>query len=105
MSRRSIANQVGDEPIEVLARRPSQAKRDRTWEKEQRRKAGVATYRGIPQALNKQIADVARELGVPVGDIARAFLEYGLKAYRAGDLSLSPALATGRYTLYPPERS
>ena len=102
MPRRSITSQ-GSEPLEVLARRPSQAKRNRAWEDEQRRKVGVATYRGIPKSLNQHIKRVADELGVPVGDVARAFLEYSLENYQAGNLKLAPVLVPGRFTLYPPE--
>lgn len=103
MPRRSIGNQIGEEPIEVLARRPSQAKRNREWERSQREKANVVSYRGVPVSLSQQITKIAGELGVPVGDVARSFLEYGLQGYRSGDLKLEPSLAVGRFTLHPRE--
>jgi hypothetical protein len=103
MPRRSIASQIGPEPVDVLTTRPTKARRDRSWEKKQREKVGLVAYRGIPASLNAQIKAVAGELGVPVGDVARAFLEYGLEAYRNGALELTPELATGRYTLFSRE--
>lgn len=99
--RRSIADQISSEPIEVLTRRPTKSSRSRNWEKEQRQKIGVVTYRGVPKSLNEKIKDVATELGVPIGDVVRAFLERSLADYHAGDLHLDPKLVTGRYTLYP----
>jgi len=99
--RRSIADQLGSEPIEVLTRRPNKANRNRSWEKKQRNEVGVVTYRGVPKALNEQVKTVAAELGVPIGDVVRAFLECSLKDYQSGKLDLSPELVTGRYTLYP----
>ena len=99
--RRSIADQMSNEPIEVLAKRPSKSSRNRSWEKKQRQQVGVVTYRGIPKDLNETIKDVAAELGVPIGDVVRAFLEDALNNYKAGKLDLDPELVTGRYTLFP----
>ena len=101
--RRSMANQMSSEPVDVLASRPSKAKRDRSWEKEQREKVGLVAYRGIPASLNARLKAVAGELGVPVGDVARAFLEYSLQAYQRGDMELTPKLVVGRFTLHPRE--
>jgi len=90
-----------EEAVEVLARRPSRARRNRSWEARQR-KAGVAvTYRGIPPDLQKRLKRVAEEHSVPVGEVARRFLEHGLDAYEAGELVLRPVLVPGRLTLYP----
>ena len=99
--RRSIADQMSSEPIDVLTRRPTKTNRDRTWEKKQRENTGVVTYRGVPKSLNEKIKHVAAELGVPIGDVVRAFLESALADYKSGDLNLDPELVTGRYTLYP----
>jgi hypothetical protein len=104
MARRSVADQKGAEPaVDALVHRPSRAKRNRAWEKSQRDKKDVVTYRGVPASLGKQITRIAGDLGVPAGDVARSFLEYGLQAYQAGDLELKPKLAVGRFTLHPPE--
>ncbi len=100
MPRRSIADQVGDEPIDALVHRPSQAKRDRSWEKEHRA-AGVVTYRGIPVELNQRVKEIAEELGVPVGEVARALLEYGVQAFEEGRLDLTPQPAKARFSLFP----
>jgi len=88
-----------EEPVDLLKRRPTKAKRNRDWER--RTNYLVATYRGIPPELQREIKEVAAELGVPVGDVARAFLEHGLRAYRDGELTLERHLAVGRWTLYP----
>ena len=101
MPRRGISEQLGDEPIEVLARRPSRAKRNREWERQVREKQGVVTYRGIPPRLNESLKEIARDLGVPVGEVARAFLEYGLEACRKGDLVLKPEAVADKYSLFP----
>lgn len=95
---------IGEEPIEILARRPSRARRDRSWETEQRKAGIVVTYRGIPPDVQGQIQRIANELGVPVGEVARRFLEFGIEAYQAGDLPLQPVFAAYRRTLYPRER-
>jgi len=90
-----------EEMVEVLARRPSRARRNRSWEARQRKAGVVVTYRGIPTELQKQLKQVAEEHSVPVGEVARRFLEYGLAAYEAGELTLRPVLVPGRLTLYP----
>jgi hypothetical protein len=102
MSRRSVSEQM-DEPIEVLTRRPSKAKRNREWEYRQRKERGFVAYRGIPRKLHESLKEIADDLGVPVGEVARALLEYGLEACRKGDLVLQPKPVTGRYSLFPLE--
>jgi len=61
----------------------------------------VVTYRGIPAELHRQIKEIADKKGVPVGEVARAFLEYALEAYQDGDLELSANPVLGKRTLYP----
>ena len=73
-------------------------KRARDWDKAHTHE--IATFRGIPHDLRVQLKKTADDLGVPVGEIARCFLEYGLKAYRAGDLKLEPRLVIGKKSLY-----
>lgn len=101
MPRRSVSDQIGDEPIEVLTRRPSKAKRNREWERRQYEKGLFVAYRGIPRELHESIKEIADDLGVPVGEVARAFLEYGLEACRRGDLVLQPKPVTGKFSLFP----
>ena len=47
---------------------------------------------------------LAETLGVPAGEIVRAFIERGLQAYEQGDLMLQPHLRIGKMTLYPEGR-
>lgn len=103
MARRNIADQVPTEPVDVLTRRPSRAKRNREWERRKRQAAGFVGYRGIPPELNAEIKEVAQDLQVTMGDVARAFLECGLEAYRRGDLKLEPKSCVEKFTLYPTE--
>jgi hypothetical protein len=104
-STRQNLDTLAEEPVEVLARRPSRAQRDRSWEAEQRRAGVVVTYRGIPVDVQRQIRRIADDLGVPVGEVVRRFLEFGIEAYRAGDLTLQPVFAAYRRTLYPWENA
>lgn len=101
MSRRSIRDQVQGEPA-ALARRPSKAKRDRSWEQQFRGK--TVTFRDIPPRLRQRLNCVAAELGVTASEVGRAFLEYGLGAYERGELELRPEQAVGKLTLYLEER-
>jgi len=100
----SLTSQVPEEPTEaipqLLAHKPSHAKRNREWETQQER----VTYRGIPPDLNERVKLLAENLGVPIGDVVRAFIERGLQAYEQGDLILQPHLRIGKMTLYPEER-
>jgi len=104
-SRRSIKDQVieraaagATETVDLLARRPSKAKRDRSWERKQQ---GKVTFRGIPKELNDELNAIARRLGVTVSDVGRTLIEYGLEAYEQGELELHPVLITGKFSLFP----
>ena len=100
MSRRSISEQMSDEPIEILTRRPSKAKRNRSWEKRVREEIGVATYRGIPKALNEELKKIAQDWNVTVGEVARVFLEYSLERCKSGKLVLGIKPVASKYTLH-----
>lgn len=105
MARRNIAkaaNGATGEPVDIYTR-ASRAKRDRSWERRQRETVGVVTYRGIPSELNEALKDVADDLGVLVGDVARAFLEYALDAHERGELELEAKPRAVKFTLYPTE--
>lgn len=87
----------------VLVRKPSQAKRNRRWEQEH----PVTAVRGLPPVLVEELRRVAAQLGVSKDEVIRAFLEYGLQAYRNGSMNLNPELKVGKLTLFPavtPER-
>ena len=102
----SLTSEVPEEPTEaipqLLAHKPSHAKRSREWEKG--KNTVTVTYRGIPPELNGQVRQLAETLGVPAGEIVRAFIERGLQAYEQGDLMLQPHLRIGKMTLYPEGR-
>jgi hypothetical protein len=93
--------QGGEEPAAYIPPAASKARRNREWEKAHN--YVVATYRGIPPELQAEIKKLAGQLGVPVGDVARAFLLHGLVAYRDGKLRLNARLKTGKLTLFPTE--
>ncbi len=59
-------------------------------------------YRGIPAATHRSIIELAQNLGVPIGEVARYLLEYGSEQVRTG--ALHPATyprQTAVRTLYP----
>ena len=75
--------------------------RDRTWERKHQGEKVV--YRGVDPKTALRVRQIAGELCVPNGEVARALLEYGLDAYSRGDLNLSPRPnpARLRMTLFP----
>ena len=75
--------------------------RDRTWERKHQGEKVV--YRGVDPKTALRVRQIADELCVPNGEVARALLEYGLDAYSRGDLNLSPRPnpARLRMTLFP----
>lgn len=66
-------------------------------------KVNIATFRGIPKKLHATLKDIAFDLGVPPGEIARYFLEDGLARMDEGVEKIVPAFVPGGYTLYPDE--
>lgn len=102
MTKRRAFDRLKQEDEEVKLPPPaSEAKRDRSWEREHNKTA--VTYRNIPVELREAIKRAAQALGVPVDDAARAFLEYGLAAYESGALSLEPRPEATRLRLFPRE--
>lgn len=99
MTKRRAFDRLKKEDTQVqLPPKASEAKRNRAWE--QKRADWMISYRGIPPELQEQIKSLAAQLGVPVGDVARAFLEYGLQAYQRGQLPLKPHAGRGKLTLF-----
>ncbi len=90
--------QDAEEPAAYIPPAASKAKRNREWE--QKRAQEFAAYRGIPPELREQVKTLAQKLGVPVGDVVRAFLEHGLDDVESGKLILKPRLGRGKLTLY-----
>ena len=75
--------------------------RNRQWEKE--RLPEKAMYRGVDPKLALRVKQVASDLFVPTGEVARALLEYALRAVANGELELEPRPNPlgMRMTLYP----
>ncbi len=89
----------GIRPLDFIPAAEPRKRRERGWEKA--RRAEIATYRGIPPETHQALIRIANALGVPVDEVARAFLEYGLGQHRAGHLALSPYPKAQRMTLFP----
>ena len=80
---------------------PEQRKRDRSWDRAHA--AEVESYRGVPQPIKDEVTAIAGSLNVPVGEVARVFLEYGLAHYPK-DIVFSARMRRrggDRMTLYP----
>ncbi len=92
------------EPAAYVPPAPSKAKRpdQRAWMAADRERGFVAiSYRHIPAELRDEISRIAQqELHVTTDEVARAFLEYALEAYRNGEMKLNPQLVPGRFTLF-----
>ncbi len=75
--------------------------RDRAWERKYQNRKVV--YRGVDPKAALRVRQIADDLNVPTGEVARALLEYGLNAYSRGDLDLAPCPnpARLRMTLFP----
>lgn len=75
--------------------------RNRQWE--QAHLPCKAMYRGVDPHLALKVKQMAADLLVPTGEVARALLEYALRAVACGDLELNPRPNPFgmRMTLYP----
>ena len=71
----------------------------RPWEEKHR--PFIHTYRNIPPELHQEILDIANQLNVSTGEVMRALAEYGLEAYKNGDLVLDPVPVIVKKTLFP----
>ena len=86
-------------PLDFIPSAEPRKKRERQWEKAHR--GQVATYRGVPPEMHQTILHLAENLGVPVDEVARAFLEYSLAHHKSGRLPIHPHPKAQRMTLYP----
>ncbi len=79
----------------------SPRKRNRQWEKEHQSQKAV--YRGVDPKLALNVKSIAADLVVPSGEVARAVIEFALRAYEEGDLNLAPRPNPDRMrmTLFP----
>ena len=80
-------------------------KRNRQWEKEHL--SHKVVYRGVDPKLALKVKSIAGDLLVQSGEVARALLEYALRAYAEGDLDLNPQPNPYRMrmTLFPTSHS
>lgn len=73
--------------------------RNREWERS--RRANAVSYRGIPQEVQTGIKEIAASLDVSAEEVARAFLEFGLMAFRNGEIQIQPHPKGRLMTLFP----
>ena len=75
--------------------------RNRQWERKHQNQKVV--YRGVEPKLALKVKNIAGDLCVPEGEVARALIEHALRAYERGDLDLYPRPDPNRMrmTLYP----
>jgi hypothetical protein len=72
--------------------------------KKKKPKVHIATFRGIPMKLHQSLKDIAADLGISPGELARYLLENGLDQIAAGEEEVAPSFVPGGYTLYPQEK-
>jgi hypothetical protein len=101
----SIPAQPGPANIYELIPVAVPRKRNRQWEKEHLNNKAV--YRGVDPKLALRVKTIAADMRVPSGEVARAVIEYALRAYEAGELSLHPRPNPYRLrmTLFPTSES
>ena len=89
------------QPLYDSLRLAEKRTRNRQWE--QSHQPCKAMYRGVDPQLALKVKQMAGDLLVPTGEVARALLEFALRAYAEGDLDLNPRPNPlgMRMTLYP----
>ena len=92
-------NQDIKQPLDMIPTAQRRKKRNRDWEKAHR--AETVTYRGVPRECHEWIEEIADVLEVPRDEVARAFLEFGVKQYRCSQLALIAYPKERRMTLFP----
>ncbi len=75
-------------------------RRDRSWDNA--RTHLVATYRGIPIEVQSTVKEIAADLEVTTGEVARALFEYALRSVAQDQLRLQARPKGVRMTLYGP---
>jgi hypothetical protein len=89
---------VQQQPLDLIPTADFRKKRSRKWEQVHRLE--TVTYRGIPQQVVDLIIKDAQSLSVPRDEVVRAFLEYGARLYRNGEIKLLAYPKAQRMTLY-----
>lgn len=87
------------QPLDLIPTAQRRKKRNRDWEQVHR--AETVTYRGVPRECHEWIEEIADGLAVPRDEVIRAFLEFGVKQYRGGQLALIAYPKAQRMTLFP----
>ena len=87
------------QPLDLIPTADLKKKRSRKWEQVHQHE--TVTYRGIPRQVVDLIIEISQFLAVPRDEVVRAFLEYGLRFYRNGDIKLFAYPKAQRMTLYP----
>ena len=86
------------QPLDLIPTADLRKKRSRKWEQVHRLE--TVTYRGIPRQVVELIIKDAQSLSVPRDEVVRAFLEYGARLYRNGEIKLLAYPKAQRMTLY-----
>ena len=86
------------QPLDFIPTADFRKKRSRKWEQVHRLE--TVTYRGIPQHVVDLIIKDAQSLSVPRDEVVRAFLEYGARLFRNGEIKLLAYPKAQRMTLY-----
>ena len=86
-------------PLDFIPSAVPKKRANRKWDKA--RQGEIATYRGIPAETHQLLIHLAGSLNVPVDEVARAFLEFGIASYHSGKLALNPHPKAQRMTLFP----
>ena len=86
------------QPLDLIPTADLRKKRSRKWEQVHRLE--TVTYRGIPRQVVELIIKDAQSLSVPRDEVIRAFLEYGARLYRNGEIKLLAYPKAQRMTLY-----
>ena len=73
-------------------------KRDRSWDNA--RSQFVATYRGVPKEIQDKVKEIATELEVKTGEVARALFEYSLESANRSELVFEARPRGVRMTLF-----
>ena len=89
---------VQRQPLDLIPTADFRKKRSRKWEQVHR--CETVTYRGIPQQVLDLIIRDAQSLSVPRDEVVRAFLEYGARLYRNGEIKILAYPKAQRMTLY-----
>ncbi|HPO85093.1 MAG TPA: hypothetical protein PLN86_04505 [Candidatus Hydrogenedentes bacterium] len=96
-----VSTQLVSPTIYDSLRVAEERSRNRQWERKHQDQK--VTYRGVEPKLALKVKNIAGNLHVPEGEVARAVIEHALRAYERGELDLYPRLDPNRMrmTLYP----